>query len=204
MNQMLEKQDKPVWASREIRLDPSQFPQSISYASTGEQEDVTFTINERGAVLRRVLPSSGLPMSVALPAHVFLGVTARAVEDEHGLITVTLELMHEDPQMSVPLLVAHDLDDVAADWHAWANAYKLPMLLVEADGVARPVHDTIGGVTASASTERRQGQEQRRRRPRFLARRKTGSLGVEDFRPRDYCSRVKNTEMSARGNVNGR
>jgi hypothetical protein len=40
------------------------------------------------------------------------------------------------------------------------------------------VHDTIGGVTASASTERRQGQEQRRRRPRFLARRKTGSLGV--------------------------
>lgn len=178
MNQMQEKQAKPVWASREIRLDPFQFPQSVSYASQGEQEDVSFTINERGAVLRRVLPASGLPMSVALPAHVFLGVTARAVEDENGVITVTLELMHADPLMSVPLLVAHDLDDVAADWHAWANAYKLPMMLVEADGVARPLYDSMGAINKSASTERRQGQEHRRRRPRFLARRKSGSLGV--------------------------
>lgn len=178
MNQMLKQQEKPIWASREIRLDPFQMPQSVSYASHGEDDDVSFTINERGAVLRRVLPSSGLPMSVALPAHVFLGVAARAVEDDSGEITVTLELMHEDSQMSVPLLVAHDLDDVAADWRAWANAYKLPMLLVEADGVARPLYDTIGAVMASTSTERRQGQEVRRRRPRFLARRKTGSLGI--------------------------
>lgn len=191
MNQMLEKQDKPVWASREIRLDPSQFPQSVSYASSGEQEDVTFTINERGAVLRRVLPSSGLPMSVALPAHVFRGITARAVEDKNGLITVTLELMHENPEMSVPLLVAHDLEDVAADWHAWAKAYKLPMLLVEADGVARPLHDSMGSVITAPSAERRQGQETRRRRPRFLARRKSGSLGVSlKIGGREIISRI--------------
>lgn len=174
MNQGL----RPVWAGRELRLDPFHFPQVVTYATRDDDNDVTFTVNERGAVIRRILPSSGLPMSIALPANAFVGVTARAVEDEHGHITVTLELMHADPQLSVPLLVAHDLNDVAADWRAWAAAYNLPMMLVEEDGIARPLDDSVGSVGAGHPHTRRQGHEPRRRRPRFLARRKTGSLGV--------------------------
>lgn len=174
MNQGL----KPVWAGCELRLDPFQFPQVVTYAMHDEEGDITFTINERGAVIRRILPSSGVPMSIALPARAFQGVTARAVEDEYGHITVTLELMHADPQLSVPLLVAHDLDDVAADWRAWSAAFNLPMMLVEEDGVARLLDESTGPVGASTPQPRRQGQEPRRRRPRFLARRKTGTLGV--------------------------
>ena len=170
---MMSKGLKPEWAGRELRLDPFHFPQVVSYATRDGGTDVTFTINERGAVIRQVLPSSGLPMSIALPANAFVGVAARAVEDEFGEITVTLELMHEDPQLSVPLLVAHDLTDVAADWRAWAASFNLPMMLVEEDGVARPLYESTGQPQA-----RRQGQEPRRRRPRFLARRKTGTLGV--------------------------
>ena len=34
--------------------------------------------------------------------------------DEDGNVTVTLELLHSDPMLSVPLLVADDLDDIAA------------------------------------------------------------------------------------------
>ncbi|PYE90573.1 DUF6101 family protein [Phyllobacterium leguminum] len=174
MNQGL----KPVWAGRELRLDPFHFPQVVTYATRDEEGDITFTINERGAVIRRILPESGIPMSIALPARAFQGVTARAVEDEFGEITVTLELMHTDPQLSVPLLVAHDLDDVAADWRAWSAAFNLPMMLVEEDGVARPLDESTGPVGVSTPQPRRQGQEPRRRRPRFLARRKTGTLGV--------------------------
>ncbi len=33
------------------------------------------------------------------------GVAARAIEDEWGEVTVTLELMHDDPALSVPLLM---------------------------------------------------------------------------------------------------
>ena len=175
---MMSKGLKPDWAGRELRLDPFHFPQVVTYATRDGSSDVTFTINERGAVIRQVLPSSGLPMSIALPANAFVGVAARAVEDEFGEITVTLELMHEDPQLSVPLLVAHDLTDVAADWRAWAASFNLPMMLVEEDGVARPLYESTGAVRTSQPQARRQGQEPRRRRPRFLARRKTGTLGV--------------------------
>lgn len=169
---------KPAWAGCDMRLDPFRLPQAVSYAVRDDQDDVTFTIDHRGATMCRVLKNSGLPVSVALPARAFQGVAARAMEDGDGTVTVTLELLHRDPQLSVPLLVASDLDDVAADWRAWSEAYRLPMLLIEADGVARTLEESLGLVRKGAPVERRKGRASTQRRPRFLARRKTGDLGV--------------------------
>jgi hypothetical protein len=170
---------KPVWAGRNMRLDPSRLPQMVSYATRDDFGDVTFTIDHRGAVLRRILDRSGLPVTVALPARAFRGVAARALEDDRGSVTVTLELMHGDPMLSVPLLVADDLDDVAADWRAWSEAYGLPMLLVEADGIARPLEESLGkAIRPMPPRMRRQGKSTSQRRPRFLMRRRTGNLGL--------------------------
>ena len=169
---------KPVWAGRNMRLDPFRLPQTVSYATRDDFGDVTFTIDQRGAVVRRQLEMSGLPAIIALPANAFRGVAARAIEDEDGNVTVTLELLHNDPMLSVPLLVADDRDDVAADWRAWADAYRLPMLLIEADGIARTLEESLGAVRKAPVRERRQGRAANARRPRFLARRKVGSLGV--------------------------
>ena len=41
---------KPVWAGRNMRLDPFRLPQVVSYATRDEFGDVTFTIDQRGAV----------------------------------------------------------------------------------------------------------------------------------------------------------
>ena len=170
---------KPVWAGQHMRLDPYRLPQVVSYAARGAAGDVVVTLDHRGAVLRRRLDSSGLPVTVALPARAFLGVAARAIEDETGQVTVTLELHHNDPMLSVPLLVASDLEDVAADWRAWSIAFGLPMLLVEADGVARTLEESLASsVGILPPVERRQGRSTYARRPRFLMRRKPGSLGV--------------------------
>ena len=170
---------KPVWAGRNMRLDPFRLPQMVTYATRDEYGDVTFTIDHRGAVLRRILEMSGLPVTVALPAQSFQGVAARAMEDELGNVTVTLELLHNDPMLSVPLLVADDLDDVAADWRAWADAYRLPMLLIEADGIARSLEDSLGAAIKTMPTQhRRKGRVTNQRRPRFLMRRKAGDLGM--------------------------
>ncbi len=169
---------KPVWAGRAMRLDPLRLPQAVSYASLDDFGEVNFTIDARGVRMRRVLNRSGLPVTFALPPRAFRGIAARAIEDEFGEVTVTLELHHVDPMLCVPLLVADDLDDVAADWRAWSEAYHLPMLMIEADGMAYPLEDTIGEVKAGAPHDRRQGRPGRTRRPRFLARRKCGSLGV--------------------------
>ena len=55
---------KPVWAGRNMRLDPFRLPQVVSYATRDEQGDVTFMIDQRGAVIRRVLEKSGLPATI--------------------------------------------------------------------------------------------------------------------------------------------
>jgi hypothetical protein len=81
--------------------------------------------------------------------------------------------------LSVPLLVADDLDDVAADWRAWADAYRLPMLLIEADGEARTLEESLGAALKTLPPqERRKSRVSMQRRPRFLARRRAGDLGL--------------------------
>jgi hypothetical protein len=169
---------KPIWAGTTLRLDPMRFPQQVTYAPSGSTSTVTISLDERGAVLRKVLPGSGLPISVALPSRVFTGVAARAIDHGDGHVTVTLELHHSDPELCVPLLVAHDLCDIAADWRGWAQAYGIPMLMVEADGVARPLDDHLTGFQVGPPRQRRRHSYFANRRPRFLVRRQTGKLGV--------------------------
>jgi hypothetical protein len=53
------------------------------------------------------------------------------------------------------------------------------MLLIEADGVARTLEQSLGAaLKAYPPVERRQGRATITRRPRFLMRRKTGDLGL--------------------------
>lgn len=170
---------KPVWAGRNMRLDPFHLPQVVSYATSDDFGDVTFTIDQRGAIVKRILQMSGLPATVVLPASAFLGVAARAMEDPEGNVTVTLELLHNDPMLSVPLLVADNLEDVAADWRAWADAFRLPMLLIEADGVARTLEESLGAaIKALPPQDRRKRRMTPKHRPRFLMRRRLGNLGL--------------------------
>ncbi|MCB1419720.1 MAG: hypothetical protein KDJ74_12290 [Notoacmeibacter sp.] len=168
---------KPQWAGRDMRLDPARLPQIASYASP-DNSDVTFTVHATGVSVRKFLPKSRLPLSMVLPYRAFKGVAARAIEDESGHVTVTLELLHEDPALCVPLLVAGDLADIAADWRAWSDKVELPMLLFEADGVARALEESLGQVKTRPVQERRQGRMPRRHRPRFLMRRRSGDLNI--------------------------
>lgn len=169
---------KPVWAGRNMRLDPFRLPQAVSYATSDSFGDVSFTIDHRGVIVRRMLQMSGLPATVVLPANSFLGVAARAMEDEDGNVTVTLELLHRDPMLSVPLLVADNLEDVAADWRAWSDAYRLSMLLIEADGVARTLEESLGEAIKALPVQDRRKRRGASRRPFFLVRRKPGNLGM--------------------------
>jgi hypothetical protein len=133
---------KPLWAGQDMRLDPSRLPHDVSYATIAS-DDVSFSISARGAVMHRRQAETGSPLSLALPARTFRGVAARAMEDDEGVVTVTLELLHTNEAFCVPLLVAHDLDRVAGDWHRWAELFGLPMMLIEDDGVARTLEASL-------------------------------------------------------------
>lgn len=167
---------KPEWANLPVRLDPAASSRSQTIEMVEDGEKVVYRVDRRGAVVHRKLEKSGLPISIALAPRSFRGVAARAMEDAAGQVTVTLELHHHDAKCTVPLLVASDLYDVAADWRAWSELFGLPMLMVEADGSVQSLEETLGQIKAAAPAPRRRSAN-RQRRPRFLARRKPG-LGI--------------------------
>ncbi|TCT45029.1 DUF6101 family protein [Martelella mediterranea] len=160
-----------------LRIEPARFPQKFSYVAKGSENRIGVKLDSRGAVVRRNLPSSNLPFSIALPGRAFKGVAARATAHGDGEITVTLELHHADPELCIPLLVAHDLSDIVADWQDWAEMYGIPMLMVEADGVARPI-DGIAHRTNAANDDIHPHTARARQNPRLTLRCRDQALGV--------------------------
>lgn len=154
----------PEWMERgeAHRVDPAS--EAAAFALGGTR----YRLTARGAVVTSGDVARPLPMSA------FEGVAARAMEAADGTVTVTLELMHADGALSVPVLVADDLHDVAADWRGWARRTGLPMLMVEGDGTVEVLDAAPRAATDAPHKRRRRAT----RRPRFLVRRQTGTMGV--------------------------
>ena len=175
----------------EMRLDPFSLPHRFRYDTGSDPRSgkpmgpaAVFLEKHMASICRR-LPS-GIPMAMRLPMAAFEGVAVRMVAetvgsdgDGHGDGMAVVELMHRDPQMSLPLAVASDLAEVVADWRAWAKVLGLPMLLVETDGSWRAIETRIGQVVVGRVRPRRARSVMNGRRPRFLTRRKTGRPASE-------------------------
>ena len=153
-----------------FRIDPYRGSQTLKVGAK------TYKVDTNGAVVRKTL-SCGLPMTMAVPAKAFKGIAARAIQDDTGKMTVTLELLHHDPELCVPLLYANDMVDISADWHSWSRMMSLPMLIVGVDSVATPVQRLLGSIMVEEPWERRKRIMAIRHRPNFLRRRKPGTMG---------------------------
>jgi len=160
----------PAGAGSTLRLDPYKAPHRVALGET------SYKVDRRGAVVRKML-TCGLPLTLALPAKAFKGVAARAIEYDDGSMRVSLELHHHDPELCVPLLVADNLDDIAADWHSWSRLMKLPMLLVGPENLAVAVREQLGDIMVETPWQRRKRITTIKHRPNFLRRRKVGSVG---------------------------
>ena len=156
-----------------MRLDPYRLPHRVTASG---QDGFSYAVDRQGATVKRRL-SCGLNLSLALPARAFKGVAARSVEHDDGSYTVSLELLHHDRDLSLPLLISDNLDDVAADWHAWSRTMRLPMLIVDAQGIARAVREQLGAIMVETPLARRKRFATLKHRPNFLRRRKPGSIG---------------------------
>lgn len=178
-------------AAEALRLDPFSLPHRFRY-DTGLDPRSGKPMGPAAVFLEKTMASicrrlpSGIPMAMRLPMAAFEGVAVRMVAETIGADgagdgdgVAVVELMHRDPQLSLPLAVASDLGEVVADWRAWAKVLGLPMLLVETDGSWRAIETRLGQVVVGRVRPRRARSVMNGRRPRFLTRRKTGSLPAE-------------------------
>ena len=178
---------KPLWAGRAMRLDPYHLPHSVSMK---QDRHFSYKIDRNGAVMKRQL-NCGLPVSIALPQKAFKGVAARTIDCGNGKTIFTLELHHQDRDLCLPVLVADDLNDIAADWHAWSRLMHLPMLLVDENNMAIPMRQQLGQLIVETPIERRKRLGMTKNRTWFARRRKTGSVGsVEKISAAEIIART--------------
>ncbi|MBY0380850.1 MAG: hypothetical protein K2W78_02885 [Xanthobacteraceae bacterium] len=149
----------PAGSSRDLRLDPLSLPANfIAQDPRADGGSRHIEINRERVVVRRVV--RGMTMTLQLRIHDFLGIARRETEGAHALV-----LAHSDPSLSVPLLVTEDDHELEQQWSAWSSLFALPQI------------DEDGGIVPAP--RRRRHNVIRIRRPRFLARRKTGYVSNE-------------------------
>lgn len=168
---MVQMTQSAVASATPMRLDPYSINERVSYS---RKDGTSYTIDRMGVSFKKTLRKSGLPLSMALPAKAFKGVAARVIKNEDGTQTVSLELHHHDAELCVPVLVADNMDDIAADWHSWSRLMKLPMLIIGEDNSACPVRKELGMLMVEDPIARRKRITMIKHRPWFLRRRKTG------------------------------
>lgn len=161
----------PAWVGRALRLDPESLPARWSVPTgVGTETDAAVYLDGAGVVLKRKL--SGLPLTLALPLSAYLGVAVRVTPSDDDQLIASVELLHSDPALTLPLAVTHDMEQAALDWERWSETLRLPLLMIEPDGtverIVRPAAVPIG----TPSPRRRRAALAHR--PRFLVRRKVG------------------------------
>jgi hypothetical protein len=126
----------------------------------------------RGAsvvIARRV---AGIAMRVRVPLASYRGVALSVAAQGEGEALHRIELLHRDPDLSVPLGEASDAGEIAAEWSAWAQSLSLPRLIERAPGQL----ESAEPVAAILPAPRRRGSAVAKRRTRFSRRRRMGTL----------------------------
>ncbi len=169
-------------SSRALRLDPFALPVRFAARDRGADGQVRdVELDRERVVLRRAV--AGIRMKVGVPIGEFRGVSLRllpAEGEEPAAVAVTLE--HKDAGLSVPVFMAAESEDAAAEWQSWGRVLGLPLLVADGDGALREPFRRMGRVAVGApSARRRRRAAIKWRRPRFLMRRK---VGVQPAEPR--------------------
>ena len=192
MRQTTATRGASVGSSRNHRLDPTALP--LHYIATfdegGRSRQSTIYLDHRQAIIKR-RSSIGAPLTVCLPVSGFDGVAVRMSPiGDAGDIEVIVELRHRDPALSLPLLVADDPAEIADDWRAWGEVLNLPLLIVDRDDRVIAAESRAGALGRVPPHQRRRHSFFAERRPRFLARRKSGQPGrLERLYAREIIAR---------------
>jgi hypothetical protein len=133
-------------------------------AADGSVRDIE--LHRERVVLRRSV--GGMRMALNMPLTAFNGVALRLMTGEGAVAVV---LAHDDPGLVLPLHVTDEADEAFAEWHGWAEALGLPLLVEDQVGFRKALPE-LGEIEASRPRPRRRRRStMKRRRPSILMRR---------------------------------
>ena len=162
-------------SGRTARLDPLALPVRFTANDAVADERVRqVELHPERVILRRAV--QGMRVALNVPVTAFLGVAVRLVPaaDDAEPAQVAVMLEHRDPALSIELFSALDSTDVVAEWQLWGRVLGVPLLVAGSDGKFSEPFPRLGAVRFKASTARRRRRSPlAKRRPRFLARRRT-------------------------------
>lgn len=148
------------------------FAPAIDRRADGQQRMVSLS-RDIVRIDRRI---EGIAMRVAVPVSAYRGVALSLTGDRAGALHYELHLLHRDQDLSVMLDCAGDDADILADWRLWSRFFRLPALVERRAGQVEEADLTLGGLLiGGAGPSRRAPRFRSKRRPSFLARRKTGN-----------------------------
>jgi hypothetical protein len=125
--------------------------------------------NQSVVIARRV---GGIAMRVKVPLSSYEGVALSVAVECEATGLHKIELLHRDPDLSVPLFEATDTAEIAAEWSAWAHTLSLPRVVEREPGRI----ERFDREAAVSPAPRRRGSAVAKRRTRFSRRRKMGAL----------------------------
>jgi hypothetical protein len=163
-----------------LRLDPFALPARYAARDSGADGQIRqIELDCERVVLRRAV--RGIRMKVGVPVAEFRGVSLRTLPpdgSEPAAVAVLLE--HRDGALTVPLFVATEGCEAAAEWKCWSKVLGLPMLADRGDGELQDPLRRMGGVAMGIpATRRRRRAAIKWRRPSILLRRKPGRPDAE-------------------------
>lgn len=162
-------------SSRAARLDPLALPVRFTANDAVADERVRHVeLHPERVILRRAI--QGMRIALNVPVQAYLGVSIRLSPEQDGTPAgVAVYLEHRDDALSIELYAAENSDDVVAEWQLWSRVLGLPALVTSSDGGFHQPFPQLGAVRVKAPAQRRRRRSPlARRRPRFLARRRTG------------------------------
>ncbi|HHG88959.1 MAG TPA: hypothetical protein ENJ90_00580 [Devosia sp.] len=124
--------------------------------------------------LRKKLDKSGVEVKIKVPVAEYVGVAVATRISEDGVLTSTIELVHDDAELNYQVYEETGNADVVAEWQNWGRQLRLPLFIRAGDGTLMPYSQQVGGVMLGQNNARRKTLNEASRRPRFLNRRQTG------------------------------
>ncbi|WP_108395597.1 DUF6101 family protein [Devosia submarina] len=124
--------------------------------------------------VRRMLEQSGVAIKVKVPVTEYIGVAVATAISGEGVLTSSIELVHEDGELNYKVFEEEGNHNVVAEWQNWGKKLRLPLFIKAGDGQYMPYSQQVDGVMVGNSATRRKLAADAGRRPRFLNRRQPG------------------------------